>query len=179
MFLFLYQIHTINKNLNDKGILISHLWWVNYIIKNLFHDKNNKTCFREKNSDRKTLTKPVPRKSHFVIAKLRTLIGYKDKNIRNYLHSVNLSRQQVLFFSWICVFHHWQSHRVLLRTPSSKTPVKHEFTLFDNLHIWLNLVCFNFCIIIKSYVCLIPLHYCWFCYNQKQSSSGAFEKRCS
>ena len=52
----------------------------------------------------------------------------------------------------------WQLHRNFLRqTPSSKTRVKLVLpswvVLFDNLHCWLKLVCFNFCIIIYSFVC--------------------------
>ena len=40
-------------------------------------------------------------------------------------------------------------------------------------------ICFSFCIIIYSFVCQFPLHYYWYCYNQKQSSGGVLQKRCS
>ena len=35
------------------------------------------------------------------------------------------------------------------------------------------------CIIIYSFVCQYPLHYYWYCYNQKQSSGTVLQKRCS
>ena len=50
---------------------------------------------------------------------------------------------------------------------------------FDNLHFWLKLVhMLKFCIIIYSIVCHFPLHYYWYCYNKKQSSSGVLQKTC-
>ena len=38
---------------------------------------------------------------------------------------------------------------------------------------------FCFCITIHSSVCQFSLHYYWYCNNQKQSSSGVEQKRCS
>ena len=36
----------------------------------------------------------------------------------------------------------------------------------------------KFCIIIYSFVCHFPLHYYWYCYNKKQSSSSVLQKTC-
>ena len=40
-------------------------------------------------------------------------------------------------------------------------------------------LCFSFCIKFYSFVCQFSFHYNWHCYNQKQSSSGVLQKRCS
>ena len=47
---------------------------------------------------------------------------------------------------------------------------------FDNF--WLKLICFNFCIIIYSFVCKFPLHCYWYRYNE-ESPCGVLQKRCS
>ena len=41
------------------------------------------------------------------------------------------------------------------------------------------MVSFNFYITYYSFVCQFPLHDYWYCYNQKQSSGGFLQKRCS
>ena len=79
-----------------------------------------------------------------------------------------------------------------LRTPILKNicerlllkPVQISLGLpfFDNLHLWLKLlhVClYCFCIKTYNFVCQFFLHYYWCCYNQKQSSGGVLQKRCS
>ena len=46
---YTYQIHTFKDSPNDEEMLISHLIkCVHYIIKNLFHDKNNIKQFEKK-----------------------------------------------------------------------------------------------------------------------------------
>ena len=40
-------------------------------------------------------------------------------------------------------------------------------------------ICFSFCTLIYCFVCWFSLHYCWYCYNRKQSSGGVLQKRCS
>ena len=40
-------------------------------------------------------------------------------------------------------------------------------------------VVFCFCVTIYSSACQFSLHYYWYCNNQKQSSSGVLQKRCS
>ena len=58
------------------------IWCVNYIIKSLFHVKNN---------DRKTLTKHVPWKIYFVITYLR----------QSCHRGLNFHDSKYFFFSWI------------------------------------------------------------------------------
>ena len=45
------------------------MWYVDYITKNIFHDKSNIKLFEKK----KVTENRVPQKSHFVIAKFRIL----------------------------------------------------------------------------------------------------------
>ena len=40
-------------------------------------------------------------------------------------------------------------------------------------------ICFSFCIIIYSFISQFSCHYYWYCYNQKNSSGGVLQKRCS
>ena len=50
---------------------------------------------------------------------------------------------------------------------------------FHDLLFWPKLVSLNLCIVIYSFVCQFPRQCYWYCYNQKQSSVGILQKRCS
>ena len=39
----MYQIHTFKNNLNDDEMISQLVWCVNYSIKHIFYDNNNKT----------------------------------------------------------------------------------------------------------------------------------------
>ena len=145
------------------------MWCVNYIIKSLFQDKNNIKLF-EKNSERKTFTKPIPRKHHFVIAKFRLLKELKEWNkFRNYLPSVNLSLNLWLFWYLLLTVAPLLS-RTLSSIPWVK-PVLSPGLLFLMTYIsdWKT----------YSFVCQSPLYYYWYCYNKKHSSVGLLQKKYS
>ena len=59
---------------------------------------------------------------------------------------------------------------IFLRTPNLKS----ANDCFGNLFFSLGLP-----FLIYSFVCQFSLHYYWYCYNQKQSSGGPLQKRCS
>ena len=63
-----------------------------------------------------------------------------------------------------------------MRTTASETCSFTWTASFDNLASGSNwYLCFSFSITIYSFVCQFSLHYCWYCYNQKQLSGGVLQ----
>ena len=88
------------------------------------------------------------------------------------------SRQQILFLECFGIYH-WQLRQILCGAPSSKTRAKLALSPGLAFLTLMLLVCFNFCILIYSFVCQFLLHYYWCCYNHKQLSGGVLQKRYS
>ena len=82
-------------------------------------------------------------------------------------------RRQILSSSWFLYVYRWRSQQTLFRTPFNWVPIS------GKLDFWLKLVCFNFSIIIYSFVCRFLLHNYSYYYNQKQPSSGVLQERFS
>ena len=141
------------------------------IFKNLYfkeHPQTAASLFKRKSNSRKTLTKDVPRKMHFVIAKSR--VPKRFKRIKNQeLPPFGKFVTEVLNFAVASTFFSWNWNLSLTIVPvfildsfiknTSQTCSFSWSALFDNLQFWFKLVCFIFCIIIYSLVCQFPLHY--------------------
>ena len=54
-----------------------------------------------------------------------------------------------------------------------------EAVLSPGLPFWNNQHMLYFLFIIYSFACQFSLHYYWYCFNQKQSSGGVLQKKCS
>ena len=66
-----------NNNPNNEEMMFHLMRCVNYIIKQLFYDKNNIKLFERNSNNRKYVTKHVLRKNNFVITEFRILKGLK------------------------------------------------------------------------------------------------------